>query len=318
MTRTGQFDVAIIGAGPAGLEAALVLGRQQRSVVMLDSGEYRNKNSSAAHMMLGQEGIAPAILRSRTLENLEQLPGVEYIRGTVTEALVSEHSGQVVLQTSGQRSIQARRLILASGQQDLCKSIPGLEQAFGRYAFHCPYCHGFEASNKEILVLAIPGAPIERAAYQALYIHDRISPSVRLLAPTSAIPKELSNLLRAASIDIIDGEVRSISGSLDDVSVMTTAETQIQCEAIFAAPPTTLGSGQLITSLGLTTQNGYVLVDQEGRTSCKQVFAAGDIAVSAQEQEPLTFVSQAVAEGQKVAVWADQDLFMESLAKETT
>lgn len=317
MTRTGQFDVAIIGAGAAGLEAALVLGRQQRSVVVLDSGEYRNRNSSAAHMLLGQEGTAPAVLRSRTLESIEQLPDVEYIRDTVTEASVSEHSGQVMLQTSGHRFIQARRLILASGQQDLCESVPGLEQAFGRYAFHCPYCHGFEASNKEILVLTIPGAPIEKAAYQALYVHDRISPSVRLLAPTSAIPKELSDLLHATSIDIIDGEVRSLSGSLDDVNVITTAETTIRCEAVFAAPPTTLGSEQLVVSLGLTTQNGYVLVDQEGRTSCKQVFAAGDIAVSAQEQEPLTFVSQAAAEGQKVAVWADQDLFMESLAKET-
>ena len=62
-----NYEVVVIGAGAAGLEAALVLGRQRRKVLVLDSSAYRNAASDAAHMLLGQEGTAPALLRSRTL-----------------------------------------------------------------------------------------------------------------------------------------------------------------------------------------------------------------------------------------------------------
>lgn len=307
------YDAVLVGAGAAGLEAALVLGRQRRRVLILDSSQYRNAHSTAAHMLLGQEGTAPALLRSRTLDSLSELPHVDYV---ADEARTAEHNPNrnvVIVHTAANRTIKARRLVIAGGQRDLCDHVEGLSPAFGRFAFHCPYCHGFEASGKDILVLAVPGVPTAKAVYQALYLKDRISSAVRLLAPTAVIDDNLIQLLADAQIDIIDGEVASIAGAADSVTVTTTQQAQLHCEAAFATPPTESGAKNLVESLGLSTRGSCIEVDNNGRTSCPAVFAAGDIAIQAHEQEALTFVSQAVAEGQRAAVWVDQDLFMASL-----
>lgn len=310
-----NYEVVVIGAGPAGLEAALVLGRQRRKVLVLDSSAYRNAASDAAHMLLGQEGTAPALLRSRTLVSLKDLPYVDYALDTAKTAEVTCHDQRehVTIHTAAGHTIVARRLIIATGQRDVCEQVDGLAEAFGRYAFHCPYCHGFEASGKDILVLAIPGVPIAKAIFQALYLKNRFSSSVRLLAPERDITGDFAKLLATSSIDVVDGEAKTVTGSLGEVSVITKDETTLRCELAFATPPTESAAKELIESLDLNTRGACIMTDDHGRTSCHLVFAAGDVAVSPEEQEPMTFVSQAVAEGQRTAVWVDQDLFMESL-----
>jgi FAD-dependent pyridine nucleotide-disulphide oxidoreductase len=266
-------------------------------------------------MLLGQEGTAPALLRSRTLESLKDLPYVDYALDTAKTAEVTCHDQRehVTIHTAAGHTIVARRLIIATGQRDVCEQVDGLAEAFGRYAFHCPYCHGFEASGKDILVLAIPGVPIAKAIFQALYLKNRFSSSVRLLAPERDITGDFAKLLATSSIDVVDGEAKTVTGSLGEVSVITKDETTLRCELAFATPPTESAAKELIESLDLNTRGACIMTDDHGRTSCHLVFAAGDVTVSPEEQEPMTFVSQAVAEGQRTAVWVDQDLFMESL-----
>lgn len=310
---THAYDVAVIGAGPAGLEAALVLGRQQRSVFLLDSCEYRNAHAQAAHMLVGQEGISPATLRTRTLQSLAELPTVTYMQDKAVGATLEEGSQHIAIRLVSAGTILARRLIIAAGQRDLCDQVPGLSEGFGKYIFHCPYCHGFEAVDKNILVTALPGNPALRPIYQALYLKDRISDSVRLLAPTSSIPQELAVLLTEMDIDVIDGEGASVTRDPSSVTVTTTKGENLHCEAVFATPPTEIGAKQLVSDLALSTRGPCIIIDNHGRTSHAAAFAAGDIAVLNEEEEPLTFVSQAVADGQRAALWADKDLFMETL-----
>lgn len=322
MTTKETYDVVIIGAGAAGLQAALVLGRQRRSVLVLDSGQYRNAASDAAHMLLGQEGTDPNQLRSRTLDSLKELPSVDYVADEATTAQATQD--QASIHTAAGRHINARRLIIAAGQRDVLEHVAGLKEAFGRYAFHCPYCHGYEVADQNILSIAIPGVPATKAAYQALFLKDRTSPAVRLIAPVAELPEELIRMLASAQIEVIDGVVASLSGAPGEVTVKINpetvapgAETVLHCEVAFAIPPTEPGATELITSLDLDTRGPWITTDGHGRTSCHPVFAAGDIAVLADEQEPMTFVSQAAAKGQRAAVWVDKELFMETMGVTT-
>lgn len=303
------IDVAIIGAGAAGLEAALVLGRQNRAAILFDSGNYRNARSTGAHMLIGAEGTPPADIRRRTLADLAELDTVEYRTTAVTGGRVDPDRDGVVLECADGNSVFARRVIIATGQRDELGSIPGLEESHGRHSFHCPYCHGHEARDRDILVIAVPGTPSMKAAYQALYLRDRISGRVRLLADATSLPDDLVSALSATGVGLVDGRATRISGTPGAVDVAVDDSSTLHCEVLFAVPPTSAGS-DLGEILGAETSGACVVVDGHGRTSVPQVFAAGDCAVLRGEPEPLTFVGQAIGEGQKAAVWADQDLFM--------
>ncbi|MBV7295173.1 NAD(P)/FAD-dependent oxidoreductase [Corynebacterium sp. TAE3-ERU12] len=309
MTDQHRVDVAVIGAGPAGLSAATVLGRQRRTTLLLDSENYRNAASPAAHMVLGQDGTAPKTIREQARATIAELPSVEYRIATVTDAEVAEDDDAVVLTLADGTSIVARRVILATGQVDDLDVVDGLRAAHGTYSFHCPYCHGWEARDTDILVAALPHTMALRAAYQALYLRDRISERVRLLAPAQEIPAAQRDALAALGVELIDAIATDISGGPGATVVRDSSGAQHEAETLFAVPPTAPGS-EIAQWLGAETLGPCVVVDQHGRTTVAQVFAAGDGAVPRNEPEPLTFVAQAGAEGQRAALWADQDLFM--------
>lgn len=302
-------DVAVVGGGAAGLESALVLGRQGRSVIVFDSADYRNARSTGAHMLIGMEGTPPADIRARAHDELAALDTVRYRRTAVTDGRADAERDGVELACDDGTAVFARRVIVGSGLRDVIDGLPGLSESHGRYSFHCPYCHGHEARGKDIVVVSVPGTPPMKAAYQALYLRDRISDRVRLLAERSSIPEELLAALPETGVELIDGAATGISGEPGAVEVTSTSTGPLQCEVVFAVPPTAAG-GDLGERLGAEMNGGCIVVDDHGRSSVPQVFAAGDCAVRRSEPEPLTFVAQAIGEGQQVAVWADQDLFM--------
>ncbi|MCX7542508.1 FAD-dependent oxidoreductase [Corynebacterium sp. P5848] len=173
-------EVAVVGAGAAGLEAALVLGRQRRRVLLIDSGDYRNARSTGAHMLLGLDGTPPTEIRDRALADISGLDTVIYLRSTVTAAHLDTEDGEgrteptVSLTLSDGRRITARRLIIATGQRDVTRDadgvplINGLDRGHGIWTSHCPYCHGWENRDTNILVVPVPGVPVIRTVYQAL------------------------------------------------------------------------------------------------------------------------------------------------------
>src|SRR4029450_12192893 len=151
MTDQLKYDVVIVGAGPAGLSAALMLGRCRRSVVVFDNGKPRNAASRALHGYLTRDGIAPADFLQLARGELAPYDSVEIRNEEVTAAECRRGGGFAVTRASGE-AVRARKLLLATGVVDNLPDIPGFRELYGRSVFHCPYCDGWELCDLSLAV----------------------------------------------------------------------------------------------------------------------------------------------------------------------
>jgi len=155
-----SYDVVVVGGGPAGLSAALVLGRSLRSVLVIDAGEPRNAPADHMHNYLGREGTRPTELLAIGREEVTRY-GVEVRVGRVSSARRTADGFTLLLESGG--SVAARRVVLATGVIDVLPEIPGLAERFGRDVLHCPYCHGWELAGEPLGVIATGPDCVERA-----------------------------------------------------------------------------------------------------------------------------------------------------------
>ena len=151
--RVQEFDAVVVGGGPAGLSAALVLGRARRRVLVLDTGRPANTVSHAIGGLLGQTGVAPAELRSAGREQLTGLPTVEVREAAVVDAAPCSGERLGLCLDDG-CDLRARSVVLAHGLSYEPPALPGIEPLWGRSVFHCPFCDGWEVRD---LALAVHG-----------------------------------------------------------------------------------------------------------------------------------------------------------------
>ncbi len=140
-----DYDVVIVGGGPSGMTAALVLGRACRKVLVCDAGKPRNHTSPAVHGYFSRDGISPAELLKAGREQLKPY-AVEWRDAGVTDAEKMEGGFRVEIRDG--QPVTARKLILATGVTDERPDIDGLAALWGTGVLHCPYCHGWEVRNK--------------------------------------------------------------------------------------------------------------------------------------------------------------------------
>lgn len=146
-----MLDTIIVGAGPAGLSAALMLGRCRRSVVVFDTGHPRNAASQAMHGFPTRDGIAPREFLRLAREELLRYETVAIRDERVVAAQCSRDSRFEVTLEGGER-VRARKLLLATGVVDNLPAIDGFRELYGRSIFHCPYCDGWEVRDRPIAV----------------------------------------------------------------------------------------------------------------------------------------------------------------------
>ena len=146
------FDVAIVGGGPAGLSAALVLGRTCRRVVLVDEGKPRNSVSHAMHGFLSRDGMPPDEFLAVSRQQLAPYDTVRLLEGRIEDARRIERGFE--LATSRGERLRARKLIVATGLVDQLPDVPGLRALYGERVFSCPFCDGWERRNEPLAVLA--------------------------------------------------------------------------------------------------------------------------------------------------------------------
>lgn len=144
------WDVIVVGGGPAGLNAALVLGRCRRNVLLFDDAKPRNAVSHALHGFLSRDGIAPDELRAVATAQLATYPSVTLEKGRVVDA--ARVDGAFSVATLDGRTFQARKLLLAAGVVDELPQQPGFRELYGVGLFHCPYCDGWEMRDRPLAV----------------------------------------------------------------------------------------------------------------------------------------------------------------------
>ncbi|MEL7976053.1 NAD(P)/FAD-dependent oxidoreductase [Isoptericola sp. F-RaC21] len=308
--RPDLHDAIVVGAGPAGLAAALMLGRTHRDVVVLDSGTYRNDPTDAMHNVLGFDGAAPAEFRAAAHRTLAAYDTVELRRTTAHDVApldpAAPADGFVVRADDG--DVAARRLLLATGVRDELPVTPGLAELFGTVAAHCPYCHGHEFSGTPVAILgAGPHAPrvaglMERIASRLVVLADGadVDPQVRASLDARGVAVRPEKVLRLEPLTLPGGHAgaRAVldDGADEELGGLMVAPTMRQA-APFAA------------RLGLELRDsGCVAVDAMARTSLPGVFAAGDLAHTADFPMPVSSVTAAMAAGQLAAASIDADL----------
>jgi thioredoxin reductase len=145
-----MYDVIIIGAGPAGLSAALMLGRCRRRVLVCDTGRPRNAASHAMHGFLSRDGMPPREFLRVAREQLQPYDTVELRDIEVTAAECRDSRFHVTLADGS--SLDARKLLIATGVVDNLPDIPGFRELYGTSVFHCPYCDGWEVRDQPLAI----------------------------------------------------------------------------------------------------------------------------------------------------------------------
>jgi thioredoxin reductase len=150
--RIEEVDAVIVGGGPAGLSAALVLGRCRRRVVLFDDGRYRNASSHALHGFLTRDGVDPAELRRLGRAELARYPSVALRTTTVVDA--SRDGDRFLLRAADGECLRARSVLLATGLVDAPPPFTCAADLWGSVVFQCPYCDGWEQRDRPLAVYA--------------------------------------------------------------------------------------------------------------------------------------------------------------------
>ena len=146
-----RVDVAIVGAGPAGLSAALILGRCRRRVLVVDANQPRNFASRALHGYLTRDGVHPMELRRLGRAELLAYPSVQ-VREETARWVDSGAGGRGFrLGVGAEQVVAARSLLLATGRIDVLPDRPGFRELYGRGVYHCPICDGFENRDRSLV-----------------------------------------------------------------------------------------------------------------------------------------------------------------------
>jgi thioredoxin reductase len=284
------FDVVVIGGGPAGLSAALVLGRCRRRVLVCDAGRPRNAAAREIHGYLSRDGCSPLELLRIGREELRPY-GVELRDVTVSDVAVAGDGFDVHLE-NGER-ISTRKVLIATGVRDHLPEIDGLAACYGISVHHCPYCDGWEERDRVIAVLgqgtAAAGLALSLKTWSDRVIvcsdgRSRMTAKQRAQLAQHAVAIHEQ---RIARVEHDDGCVRRLA--MRD-------GTHVECDAVF------FSSGQspqcnFPSKLGCEfTHKGTVKTDHLGQTRVPGVYVVGDASRDVQ------FVIVAAAEGAKAGV----------------
>ncbi|HMQ38726.1 MAG TPA: FAD-dependent oxidoreductase [Micropruina sp.] len=268
-----RWDVVVIGGGPAGLAAALMLGRSRRRVLVVDAGSPRNRFAAHMHGVLGNEGVDPAELLARGRDEVAAF-GVEVSEGTVDR--VDLIDGGVRVELGGGVTHEARAVLVATGITDDLPPVPGLAERWGATVLHCPYCHGWEVRDGRLGVLVTSPLGFHQAEL-VRQLSDRVTVFAAGVEPDEVTRRRL----RARGVELVGSPVTEIAGEGAAIEAVRTADgTAHLIDALFTvAQPRTHGAflSHLDLARNETPFGSYLAVDQAGKTSDDGIWAAGNV-----------------------------------------
>jgi thioredoxin reductase len=293
------FDVVIVGAGPAGLNAALMLGRARRRVLVCDHGKPRNYASKGVHGFLGLDGLTPTQIRERGRKECECY-GVRFIDREVVRAEQSESNGRTCfeLEVEGHGTLRARKLLLATGVQDQLPDIPEIESFYGKSVHHCPYCDGWEHRDQRLVAYGSSSSVVE-LSIKLLTWSPHIACCMDGRSPSS---EQMQRLLKYG-IEFRAGPITQLEGSEGTLKYIRLGNgADLQCDALFFSAGQVQRSS-LPAMLGCELdEKGAVKVKGKQGSGVNGLFLAGDA------DDDVQFAIVAAAEGAKAATAINAEL----------
>lgn len=280
-TEPTLWDSIIIGGGPAGLAAALALGRSLRHVLVIDAGQPRNRSASHMHTVLGHEGTSPAELLRRGRDEAAQY-GAEFVGGRVSSVRdqrseTGRHTMALTLEDGQQ--LRTRTVIAATGITDQLPAVDGLAERWGSSVLHCPYCHGWEVRHRRLGVLATGPT----AVHQAELIRQWSQQLTFFSAAAEPLEEATRRRLQSRGVIVEPTAVTALHGEGAALSEVELADgRRVPAEAIFTAGdpiPHEDFLAELHLERSETPLGSFLAVDQGGRTSHERVWAVGNLTV---------------------------------------
>jgi thioredoxin reductase/SAM-dependent methyltransferase len=288
-TRTVErhCDVAVVGGSAAGLAAALQLGRQRRSVIVVDAGEPRNAPAAHMHSFLGREGTPPSELTTAGREEVRSYGG-EVLAGRVQQ-VTRRGDGCFHVALVGGHSLVARRVLAATGLVDELPDVEGLADHWGRDVIHCPFCHGYEVRDRRIVLLVTHSMGLHTAA---LFRQLSAQLTVVVHGDVEVDASEL-DALHQAGVAIVHGNVsRIVTGDGGHVAAVELAGGKRFDATAVAVGPRFRVRAEPFALLGLRTAphptglGDFVETDATGATSVPGLYAAGNVTDPTQQVLP--------------------------------
>ena len=298
-----MYDVIIVGAGPAGLSAALILGRCRRSVLICDSGQPRNAASHGLHGFITRDGIEPKEFLAIAREQLSQYETVELRDATVVAG--RRENDRFVLTTADGLNITSRKLLLATGVVDEMPPLAGLDQFYGTSVFHCPYCDGWEMRDQPIAICGRGENGSGLAVEMTLWSRDLV---LCTDGPSELTDEHLEKLAQY-HIAIREERIAGLEGNNGVLEqIVFESGKKLARRGIFFSTGWRQRS-DLAKSFGCQlTKEGCVETGEYEATSVRGVYVAGDASRMVQ------FVIVAAAEGAQAAVAINKELMKEDLS----
>ena len=302
---TTSYDVAIIGGGPAGLSAALALGRARKRVLVCDSGPRRNARAVHLHNFVTRDGATPDEFRRVAREQLSDYPRVVVEDVRVDGVTGTKGAFRV---TAGAATVEARRLLLCTGMVDEMLPLEGFRELWGHAVVQCPYCHGWEAQDRPWGYLA----RAEHASHLPLFAAQLRGWTSEVYLFTNGafeVPAPARDQLAAAGVRIETAPIKRLVAHEQRLEAVELSDgRRVGCELLFAHPPQ--HQVDVVRALGVALDGeGFVQVDAMSReTSVPGVFAAGDLTSRMQA------AIAAAASGMQAAAMINVELTLELAA----
>lgn len=293
------FQVAVVGAGYAGLAGALLLGRYGVSTVIFDGGRPRNFMTRRIHGYLGFEGASPSALLGKAWEQVKQYRSIAIVRKKVSGA---KRHGDGFALAAGEKTYSARRVVIATGVRDIKPSIENFEKFDGDGAWHCPHCDGHEAAGKRLALIVSCEKPLSYAKEFIGWTRD-----ITIFPQGCRMEGNEKEQARSLGMRVIEGEtIVRVKGGRGG------AEKQLVCasglrhgtDVVFYRIGYDIQNA-LAKDLGCDLDDGYVRTDSGQKTSISNVYAAGDIDLDRH------YVALAAAAGARAAISIYEDLLKE-------
>ena len=296
------FDVIIIGGGPAGLNAAVVLGRCNRKVLLIDHGNQRNRHSLGMHNFLTRDDISPAEFLKISNQELKKYR-VKILQAEVNYAKKNEEEIFVVRDTR-HRMYYSKKLILATGLTDKLPEVKGAGQFYGTSIYHCPYCDGWENNKKIIGVYSKSRSGIDLAVTLTSW-----SKKITLYTDgKNYVRKKDEELFAKKNISVVNNSIDSFEGTGGQIkNIVFRNGEKSACSALFFSNGYEVQC-HLVESLGCNTgKNQIAITNKLQQTNVPGLYVAGDIS------KDIHFVVVDAAEGAKAAVYINKELIEEEI-----
>ena len=271
------YDVVVVGGGPAGLQAAQVLARTRRSVLVFDDpAPPRNGAAGGVHNFIGLDGRLPGEVRAQAWKEISIYGGATLLEERVEDIARDIDDGFMIRTKDGSR-VHARHVILAMGYHDVYPNIPGFVECWADTIIPCPFCDGYENRDRVWGIVATSEDRMTDGPRVAMNWTSK----VKVIVPSGLAVMSQVEPTGLPHIDVHHGKIQEVlhdKGKL--TGVILEGGKRVDVETLWwtlPERPSALAE-RLVSGLGLETDDaGYIATDESHLTNVDGIWAIGDV-----------------------------------------